>query len=259
MKRVFLISLALLLIFYLVERANPENNFELKDEYLEYHAFWGFINLGSIKIWNETNNGYIRSRFQMDSNPWLFFINLHYGFESEFKIDSLFNAKFLIYETKKGRKIVTIFEKKNDKIVATQKDVKTGEILEVTEKNTRKFYNGIAAFFLTRQLLGTNLNFTIPVLIQLDVKDVEISFPPENASIKFLNSYIKVKTVKGLIPFIAEDIAGVTGDFIAYYSDDSARIPIRAYFKTSLGNVKVELVKWKRDNWHPIHLAVKQK
>ncbi|MFN3134310.1 MAG: DUF3108 domain-containing protein [Candidatus Kryptonium sp.] len=257
MKRIFFTLLALLLIFYLVENAIPENKFELKDEYLEYHAFWGFINLGSIKIWNETNNGYVKSRFKMDSNPWLFFISIHYEFESEFKIDSLLDAKFLIYETKKGRKIVTVFEKKNDKIVATQKDLKTGEILEVIEKNTRSFYNGIAAFFLTRQLLGTNLNFTIPILIQLDVKDVEISFPSESTSVKFLNSYVNVKKVKGFVPFIAEDIAGVTGDFISYYSNDSARIPIRAYFKTSVGNVKVELVKWKRDNWQPTHLAVK--
>lgn len=251
--------LALFLIFYLVESAIPQNNFEPKDEYLEYHAFWGFINLGSIKIWNETNNGYIKSRFQLDSNPWLFFINLHYGFESEFRIDSLLDAKFLIYETKKGREIVTVFEKKNDKIVAIQKDLKTGEIIEVIEKNTRSFYNGITAFFLTRRLLGANLNSVIPVLIQLDVKNVEVSFPPENTTVKFLNSYVNVKKVKGFIPFITEEIAGVTGDFIAYYSDDSARIPIRAYFKTSIGNVKVELVKWERQNWKPVHLADKNK
>lgn len=259
MTRILIILSMAIFVFYFVEGGISKNNFKFEDEYLEYHAFWGFINLGSIKIWTKTENGYVKSSFQMDSNPWLFFISIHYGFESEFKADSLLDAKFLIYETKRGRKVVTIFERKGDKILATQKDIETGEIIEVLEKNTRSFYNGIAAFYLTRQLLGTGEELTIPILIQLDVKDVKISFPPENTSIKFLNSSVRTKKVTGFVPFVAEEIAGVTGDFIAYYSDDSAKIPIRAYFKTSLGNVKVELVKWNRKNWQLPQIADKNK
>ncbi|CUT01596.1 DUF3108 domain-containing protein [Candidatus Kryptobacter tengchongensis] len=259
MKRIFLILSMAIFVFYLVEGKISKNDFKFENEYLEYHAFWGFINLGSIKIWTKTDGEYVKSRFQMDSNPWLFFISIHYGFESEFKVDSLLDSKFLIYETKKGRKVVTIFERKDDKIIATQKDIKTGEVIEVLEKNTRSFYNGIAAFYLTRQLLGTGQEVTIPILIQLDVKDVKVTFPTENANIKFSNLNVKVKKVVGFIPFITEEIAGVTGDFIAYYSDDPAKIPIRAYFKTSLGNVKVELVKWDRKNWEPSWIADKNK
>ncbi|MEN3037600.1 MAG: DUF3108 domain-containing protein [Candidatus Kryptonium sp.] len=259
MKRTFLIlPIALLIIFYFVARAIPKNDFKFENEYLEYHGYWGFINLGSIKVWTETNGNYIKSRFQMDSNPWLFFINIHYGFESEFRIDSLLDAKFLIYETRKGRKIVTIFERKSNKIIATQKDVQTGEIIEVSEKEERSYYNGIASFYLTRMLLGSGENLTIPILIQFNVKDVNLSFPKENASIRFLNSTVITKKVSGFIPFVAEEIAGVTGDFVAYYSDDSARIPIKGYFKTSVGNVRIELVRWERKNWHPPQIVDKK-
>ncbi len=258
MKKFILISLPALLIFYLTAKAIPTNNFTLEDEYLEYHVFWGFINLGSIKIWTETDGKYVKSHFQMDSSPWLFFIKIHYEFESEFDIDSLLDARFLIYETKGKIEIVTVFERKNDKIVATQKDVQTGEVLNEIEKETRSFYNGISAFYLTRKLLGTNQKMTIPILIQLDVKDVEVNFHGENSTIKFLNSVVRTKKISGFIPFVAEDIAGLTGDFTAYYSDDSARIPIKAYFKTSVGNVRVELVKWNRDRWRPPQLADKK-
>ena len=258
MKRLFPILLLAVMFFYFGARAVPQSDFKIENEYLEYHAFWGFINLGSIKIWTETDGEYVKSHFLMDSNPWLFFINIHYGFESEFKIDSLLDAKFLIYETIKGRRVVTSFERIGDKIVAIQKDVQTGELIKIVEKDTRSFYNGITAFFLTRKLLGTGQKITAPILIQLDVKDVEINFPNENSTIKFKDSLIRTKKVSGFIPFVAEEIAGVTGDFIAYYSDDYARIPIKAYFKTSVGNVRVELVKWNRNKWNPPQLADKK-
>ncbi len=254
----FRFLLVVLLFFYVGAISSSRGGFKVENEYLEYHAFWGFINLGSIKIWTETDGEYVKSRFQLDSNPWLFFISVHWGFESEFKIDSLLDARFLIYETKKGRKVVTIFERIGDKIVATQKDLETGEVIEVVEKETRSFYNGITAFYLTRKLSGTNQKLTLPILIQLDVKDVEVNFHDENSNLKFLGSLIRTKKISGFIPFVAEDIAGVTGDFVAYYSDDSARIPIRAYFKTSVGSVKVELVKWLRNNWHPSQLSDKK-
>jgi hypothetical protein len=254
----FRFLLIVLLFLSIGAISSSKGGFKVEDEYLEYHAFWGFINLGSIKIWTETDGEYVKSRFKMDSNPWLFFISVHYEFESEFKIDSLLDARFLIYEMKKGRKVVTVFERKGDKIVATQKDLETGEIIEVTEKGTRSFYNGITAFYLTRKLSGSNQKLTLPILIQLDVKDVEVNFHNENSNLKFSGSLIRTKKISGFVPFVAEDIAGVTGDFVAYYSDDSARIPIRAYFKTSVGNVKVELVKWSRGEWQPPQVADKK-
>jgi hypothetical protein len=259
MKKAILIFFSALLILYITAKAIPADNyFKPEDEYLEYNAFWGFINLGSIKVWTNAKGDYIKSRFQLDSSPWLFFINVHYEFESEFSIDSLLDARFLIYETMHGEKVVTIFEKKHDKIIATQKKLQTGEIIKVIEKDTRNFYNGITAFYLTRKLLGTNQKLTIPILIQLDVKDVELNFHPENSTINFFNSSVKTKKISGFIPFVTEDIAGLTGDFYAYYSDDSARIPIKAYFKTFLGNVRVELVKWNRGKWQPPQFADKK-
>lgn len=258
MKRAISGLLPALLIFYITTKAIPADNFKPEDEYLEYSAFWGFIKLGSIKVWTKVNGDYIKSRFQLDSNPWLFFIDVHYEFESEFSLDSLLDAKFLIYEIIQGERVVTIFEKRNDKIIATQKKLQTDKIIKTIEKDARSFYNGICAFYLTRKLLGTNQKLTIPILIELEVKDVELDFHSENSTIDFLNSSIRTKKITGFIPFVTKDIAGLTGDFTAYYSDDSAKIPIKAYFKTFLGNVKVELARWERNKWQPPQLADKK-
>jgi hypothetical protein len=228
--------------------------FEPEDEYLEYNAYWSFINLGKIRVWTKVNGDTVEAKVQLDSNPILFFISVHYTFESLFHIDSLLSARFLIYEEKDGRPVVTIFEKDGDRIRAEQRDVRTWDMIEYIEKYVgRDYYNGIAMFFLTRKLLKSRQKFTLPFLIELDVKDVEIDFTGKEARIEIssVNSYVKVVELNGFIPFIAKDIAGVTGEFTAWYSDDSARIPLKALFKTFLGNVRLELVRWRRDGWSP--------
>ena len=246
---------AIFILFLFLNAISSRLEFKVADEYLEYNAYWGFINLGKVRVWTNVNSDlFVESRVQLDSNPILFFINIHYTFESSFHMDSLLSAKFLIYEEKGGRPVVTIFEKDGDKIIAEQRDVRTWSMVEYIEKPVdRDYYNGIAIFFLTRKLLTSGDKFTLPLLIELDVKDVEIDFSGREAviGISSLNSDVKAIELNGFIPFVAKDIAGVTGEFTAWYSDDSARVPLKALFKTFLGNVRLELVKWKRDGWSP--------
>jgi hypothetical protein len=40
-------------------------------------------------------------------------------------------------------------------------------------------------------------------------------------------------------------------DFEGWFSDDDARIPIRAKMKVIIGKVDIQLVRWKRANWSP--------
>jgi hypothetical protein len=46
-------------------------------------------------------------------------------------------------------------------------------------------------------------------------------------------------------------VAGLTGGFEGWFSNDAARVPVIAKMKVLLGNVRIELMKWKRAGWDP--------
>jgi hypothetical protein len=43
----------------------------------------------------------------------------------------------------------------------------------------------------------------------------------------------------------------MTGDFVGWFSDDAAAVPIKGKLKVLLGNVTVELIRWNRKGWNP--------
>jgi hypothetical protein len=46
-------------------------------------------------------------------------------------------------------------------------------------------------------------------------------------------------------------VYGLTGSFEGWFSDDAARVPIKAKMKVYIGSVTLELQSWKRGNWQP--------
>jgi hypothetical protein len=46
-------------------------------------------------------------------------------------------------------------------------------------------------------------------------------------------------------------IYGLTGRFEGWFSDDEARIPIKAKMKLYVGSATIELMSWKRGSWQP--------
>ena len=236
------------------------DRFRATDEYLEYNVYWKFINLGTIKVWTRVDGDYVFSRIKMDSNPLIFFVNVHYTFESSFHLDSLLCQELKIYEEKDGRDVVVTFKRKGDKIYGVEVDRLTGETVRKIEKGLeRLYYNGITAFFLTRKLLLTRRKIELPLIMEVgvdtldfDIKDVQIDFTARDTLIEIsaVDSKVKAIELKGYVKFVADAVAGVSGDFISWYSADYARIPLKAFFKTFLGDVRVELVRWEKDNWY---------
>jgi hypothetical protein len=53
----------------------------------------------------------------------------------------------------------------------------------------------------------------------------------------------------GKIHFVG--VYGLTGEFMAWLSDDNYRIPLKAKFGVTIGNITLELVKYKRQDWKP--------
>ena len=46
-------------------------------------------------------------------------------------------------------------------------------------------------------------------------------------------------------------VFGLTGEFEGWFSNDNARIPIKAKLQVKIGNVTLEIYEWKRKSWSP--------
>jgi hypothetical protein len=46
-------------------------------------------------------------------------------------------------------------------------------------------------------------------------------------------------------------VFGLTGGFEGWFSNDAARVPVLAKMKVLIGNIRIELVSWKRTGWTP--------
>lgn len=70
----------------------------------------------------------------------------------------------------------------------------------------------------------------------------------ESAEISAVDYPIRCRYVAGNANW---KMYGMTGFAEAWFSDDNARIPVKAYIDLRIGKAKLELVKWKRSGWKP--------
>ncbi len=260
MKRI-----AILLLFVLSFCHLRADGFKFTSEYLEYEVYWKFLNLGKIKVWTEVKGDSVYSRIHIKSNPYIFFVNVDYTFESKFHREKLFDADLYVYETRNGVPIKTIFMRDGNFIVAKQFDIRNGNF-----KGQRaiaypdRYYHGITGFFVARILCGAGVVVYLPLLFATEeklehppfivrVEKVRFDFLEEREDVKISTFDSDVKTVKfsGYAPFVSKELAGVTGEFSGWLSDDWAKVPIKATFKTFLGVVRLELSKWEKKGWSP--------
>lgn len=262
------IILPLILMLTLCSSVYSQGKFAPTDEYLEYNVSWNFVNLGKIRVWTNANADFIKSRVAIDSDPLIFFANVHFIFESEFRDDSLLNDPFTAYETRGGDSIATVFRSVKGKIQAVRKDLKTNRILERVETPvSTPYYNGITAFFLTRRFAGRNEDLSEPFLfssksdnrendtpsfkIQIERVDLHFTGKKTHVEVSSLDSEVNALEFSGYVHFVSKEIVGVSGEFTGWYSDDQARVPLKSTFNTFLGDVTLKLVKWKKENWNP--------
>jgi len=46
-------------------------------------------------------------------------------------------------------------------------------------------------------------------------------------------------------------VFGLTGEFSGWFSNDEARIPLKAKLQVEIGSITLELKSWKHGNWQP--------
>jgi hypothetical protein len=97
---------------------------------------------------------------------------------------------------------------------------------------------------------------TIPVIIDENKSSTTIDFSAlEHTQVDCQAAGYAVDAVhfRGNAAF--KGAVGFTGDYEGWFSNDAARVPIVANMKVVVGNVRVELVSWKRPGWSPPRFA----
>ncbi|CUS87208.1 DUF3108 domain-containing protein [Candidatus Kryptobacter tengchongensis] len=241
------------------------DNFKFSSEYLEYDVYWKFLNLGKIRVWTRVEGDSVYSKIHVESNPYIFFVSVNYTFESKFHKENLFDSYLNVYEVKSGVPLKTVFSREGNGIIARQFDMRNGEIIgQKSISRPDRYYHGITAFFATRKLCGTGVMVYLPLLFATEekferppfivrIENVRFDFPEKKEIVKISSVDSEIQTIEfnGYASFVSKELAGITGEFSGWLSDDWARVPIKATFNTFLGVVRLELSKWEKSGWNP--------
>lgn len=232
-------------------------------EELSYRVSYAFFNLGTIRIQVieqkdiKGRSAYLTRAF-IDSNPSLrWFVDLHFLFESIVDKE-IYSYSFLsVDSTSKeivSRLIRFDYEAKRALIDLSKKPVRGVSKLEKmdTVRINSFVQDGLSLFFYAREHVKQKKKVTVPTIID-DYGEVNtfINFMNKrtSAEIDALDYEVDVVEFDGRAEYVG--IYGMTGGFRGWFSNDQARVPIRASMNVILGSVKIELERWDRSGWSP--------
>ncbi len=226
-------------------------------EELTYAVSYLGIKLGTIKMTTEPKSDFngkavYKVKASIDSRPGIPFLEIHTTFESY--IDpSATSSHLFVANTKDGDSWT--YDKYNfnysDKMIVTEKWIDKVKKSSKQFSITRKYNDGCSLFYCARQLLYAKNTASIPTIVGEDTSTTKINFLGKVEETEIEASSYPVRTVYFDGNADWTGVYGVTGYFQGWFSDDDARVPIKAKMKLYLGSANIELVSWKRKDWQP--------
>src|SRR4030095_1505631 len=225
-------------------------------EELYYEVNYSFINIGWIKFNTERVSGksnVYKCTAKMKSNDALPFVDVDYEFISEMEIKDLnvTPRKFTAYEYQKGKKSTLTYVFNYDSEFVSIKKIGFDGNIEADKivKSTTKFQDGLSIFYYARVNSGLSEPRNVPVLMHVDTALMKINFNNQKTNVEIGEIDYDINSVRldGFSYFTA--VFGLTGKFCGWFSNDNAKMPLKAKLQVKIGNVTVELSQWKRKNW----------
>jgi hypothetical protein len=254
--RFIFIGLFLLINFNLL--AQDKKTIFFPGEEIEYRVSFMGINLGTIKITSKDYVDYEGKKIpsalaEMRSAQGIPFVDLHAFFESWFSTGINYSEKFNS-KVKQSENSWTYeyYNVDNNKKQVTYEQYLDKDLLIKTEhKFDNRVLDGLALFFFARQFTDIKRTVKVPTLMNNSISNTNLNFhgKKESAKINAVDYPVRCLYFDGRADW--EGIYGLKGYFQGWFSDDDARVPIRALMNVYVGNIDIQLVKWKRGDWQP--------
>jgi hypothetical protein len=227
-------------------------------EELVYEVSYLGINLGTIKTVTEpwtTYNGKKAAKVKVfiDSHPNIPFVSLHSVYES-WMDENLTHSYQFVANTKVDDNTWEydkyVFDLDGG-VITTEKFRNKSKVESKTFKTKKKYNDGSSILFAARRLVDIKRGIKIPSLIMDDTVSTICNFQGERQTAEINASAYPVKCIYFNGEANWTGIYGLTGRFEGWFSDDEAKIPIKAKMKVYVGSVTLELKSWRRGNWQP--------
>jgi len=254
-----LISISLVLLLLLSSKTFSQSTVFEDGEELYYEVYYSFINIGWVKFNTEKVIGkkdtYLCTS-TIRSNDALPFVYVNYVFKSqvEIKDNQIRPTYFESKETNKdSQQSLLTYNFNYDSGFVDIKKVGFNNQVEYTNRIqlNANYQDGLSIFYFARFNYFNSHREDVPVLINQDKANITLDFNTDktNADIGAVNYDVSSVHLEGNTNY--DLVFGLTGNFEGWFSNDNARIPLKAKFRVQIGNVTLELKTWKRLNWNP--------
>ena len=230
-------------------------------EELKYVVYYGFIQLGEVKLKLNTisengNEKTVKASCEMRSYSGIPFVDLNSNFESEmiYKDGEIYSKEFRAIDKKKDGTVEIKYNFVYDSgYVRVLKKYKG--IVEIDEKikfdKNLKFQDGLSLFYQARLNSFQPDSRQVPVFMNESETSVSYFFStkPEEIDVEKFDKEVFCIKCSGTANFVG--VFGLTGEFAGWFSKDHARIPVSAQMNVMVGNISLELESYIRKDWQP--------
>ena len=232
----------------------------VKGEELKYVVYYGFVKLGEVKMKitgdnTQGSNKVYSAWSEMKSYKGIPFVTLNSVFETEMVFDGkdLYSRKFKATDYKDDAVITIEYNFNYDSnyvYVLKNNNGKIERDEKINFNQNVKFQDGLSLFYKARINSFSSEDFLIPIFMNEAETSVNYYFSSmkEEVSISIEDDIRSIRS-NGVANF--EGVFGLSGEFGGWFSDDEARVPLKAQFNVILGNVTLELDSFSRTGWKP--------
>jgi hypothetical protein len=230
--------------------------FWMLGEKLSYKVKWSFIRLGTVRLQildslEMDQRRVFHTRLYIDSNPLLFFVNMHSIYESYIN-ENYYPHLFIADEkidgvTYKTRYRFDYVERIIDINMTDMKD--TNHVIIKRLPLDEKVQDGMSLIFYARGNVRQTKQEELTAFVEAKKGKLKIRFKGDGDQIKIdaIEHPLDTYEVDGQAHFTA--IAGFSGKYHGWFATDRQSPPLKAELKVFLGNVNVELESWEK--WTP--------
>lgn len=250
----------LILILLILITGNLFSQTIIPGEKLEYKISYMGITLANAFIYTEkTTNLSGEQCFVIKSEiktpPGMPFVDAYIKFISYTRKDLMRSQQLIRHIKLKNNEweYQKLYYNYNGREISNKKWIKQ-KLMHTSRYNVNpysKVHDIISLAFMIRSRSYQKAPYTAEAIIDQGIFDVYINETgkKESTDIGAVDYDIRCRYVSGNANW---QMYGMTGFAEAWFSDDKARIPVKAYIDLRIGKAKVELVKWTRPGgWEP--------